>query len=186
MKNIVVLVLVAFLTVGCASYGDYYASIEKTNEFRASIEMAKYQAETARLTALAAAASNGDAATKSAAVMAIALSGGKDSGSNQMVQPQMPRNGALEWVQALANPLVSLGIARYGMLTNINASDNARDTQMASYGAFSNFGNNIMNGSIAGYPYINPTPVIAPDPVLVPTQVVDPVIVEPIIYEPTP
>lgn len=186
MKNVVVLLLIAFLTVGCASYGDYYKSVEKSNEYRASIEMAKYQAETARLNALAAAASNGDAATKSAAVMAIALSGGRDSGAAQVVQPQMPRNGALEWVQALAGPLVNLGIARYGMMTNINASDNARDVQISSHGAFTSFGDNIMNGTASGYPYINPTPVVAPDPVIVPTQLVPTQVLEPIIYTPTP
>jgi hypothetical protein len=105
--------LALFLT-GCATnYDAYIKAVE-----------AQSAAETSRLVALTRIAESGDASAKSAAVMALALSGGK----LQAVQP--PRSVALEWASLLVPSLTNL----YGIHVNAGVQKMQIASQESQYG----------------------------------------------------
>ena len=93
MKRIVTALaaVAALLLAGCATNYDKYAEAQQ------AIVKAQSEAETARLAALAAIAETGDVTTRTAAVMALALTGNR-GGITQMAPPQ---NEALEWARII-------------------------------------------------------------------------------------
>jgi len=120
IKSIAVLGL-AILVVGCAgSSAEYYAAIQHANEQRAAVELAKAEAESARMEALKSFAYSDDAAARSAAVMGITFAGNqndsKNNGSTGMVMPRQPESTGdtvLKWASVLVPSLTNLyGINR--------------------------------------------------------------------------
>jgi outer membrane lipoprotein SlyB len=129
MKRIITILaagLTLFLT-GCATNYDAYAKAQS------EIATAQSNAETARLVALARIAESGDAGAKVGAVMALAL-----SGQRGQTQLQAPGDPVLEWVKALAGPLVNIwGITENNRTARL-ASDNAVKTHGITFGTLEN------------------------------------------------
>jgi hypothetical protein len=122
----IVVTLLATLT-GCATNYDAYAKAQS------EIATAQSNAETARLVALARIAESGDAGAKVGAVMALAL-----SGQRGQTQLQAPGDPILEWVKALAGPIVNIwGITENNRTARL-ASDNAVRTQSITFGTLEN------------------------------------------------
>lgn len=104
----------------CASTSsEYYASVQHANEQRAQVEIARAQAEVERLKALQNIAYSGDETARTAAVMALAISGSNNtsqSGSTGMVAPRQPESAgdtALRWASVLLPTLTNVyGINR--------------------------------------------------------------------------
>ena len=124
--NVVKLLFVLSATVlvsACANSGarsDYYLAVQQTAQAQAAQSEARYRA-------LATIANSGDAASKAVATMAIAMS--KDA----TVAPQYIEDQALSWAKVLATPVATLGGLWIQSDVAKNASNNARDIQMASF-----------------------------------------------------
>jgi len=121
IKSIAVLGL-AILVVGCAgSSAEYYAAIQHANEQRAAVELAKAEAESARMEALKSFAYSEDEGARAAAVMGITFAGNqndsKNNGSTGMAMPRQPESTGdtvLKWASVLVPSLTNL----YGMNRN--------------------------------------------------------------------
>ena len=117
----------ALTLTGCATNYDAYARAQS------EIATAQSNAETARLVALARIAESGDAGAKVGAVMALAL-----SGQRGVTQLQAPGDPVLEWVKALAGPIVNIwGITENNRTARL-ASDNAVRSQAITFGTLEN------------------------------------------------
>lgn len=177
--------IAVLVLVGCASHGDYFASVDAANARQVEMARAQSEADAVRYQALMRIAESGDATAKVAAAMALAL--GAQSRAAPMIAPQMPQNEALQWASILVPGVTQLGLAHFSAQTAINASNNARDLGLSANSTMLGLGQGIQAGSTHGYQYINPTPVIAPDPVVVtqpPPLVVEqpaPIVVNPVI-----
>ncbi len=99
---------------------DYYKSLAVTAQAQADQTEARYRA-------LATVANSGDPGAATAATMAIALTG------SQIVQPQYIEPEALSWGKVLAMPVATLGGMFIQADVSKNASNNAKEVQMASY-----------------------------------------------------
>ena len=99
---------------------DYYIAMSSAAQANAQQQSAKFEA-------LARMAETGDPATKSAAVMALALT------STPTIAPQYVESSALKWAQVLTPAVSTLGLGAIQAVTSMNASDNAKDVQMASF-----------------------------------------------------
>lgn len=117
---------VALLVAGCAgSSAEYYAAVQHANEQRAKVELAKAEAEMARMEALKSFAYSDDPGARSAAVMGITFAGnqggGQQQGADGMTQPRQPESNsdtALRWASVLLPSLTNI----YGI--NRNAAVN--------------------------------------------------------------
>ena len=124
--NVVKLLFVLTATVlvsACANSGartDYYLAVQQAAQANASATEARYRA-------LATIANSGDAASKAVATMAIAMS--KDA----TIAPQYIESDALSWAKVLATPVATLGGLWIQSDVAKNASNNAREIQMASF-----------------------------------------------------
>ena len=123
--NVVKLLFVLSATVlvsACASGArqDYYFAVQQTARAQAAQSEARYNA-------LATIAKSGDEASKAVATMAIAMS--KDA----TVAPHYIEDQALSWAKVLATPVATLGGLWIQSDVAKNASNNARDIQMASF-----------------------------------------------------
>lgn len=109
--------------VGCAGPEVY----TKYADQQAAIEVAKYNALTAKYTAMSTIASSGDATAKVAAVIAMAMGdmAGGGSASTRLTPPKDPSETALQW----ASILVPAAVQSYGIGSNkavaMRQSDNA-------------------------------------------------------------
>lgn len=117
-------VLIAGVSVvGCASGGsrtDYYLAVQQAAQAQAAQSEARYRA-------LATIANSGDPAAKAMATMAIALNEDKN------IIPQYIESDALSWARVLATPVATLGGLWIQSDVAKNASNNARDIQMANF-----------------------------------------------------
>jgi len=144
MKTIVVLLAVAL--TGCVTtldpnYALQVQAYSDTVRAQQAVEMAKANAEAARFDAMAAIAQNSNEGTRSMAIMALALAHGNGgaSGNVNVVLPQAPErqeDRAYKWAALFAAPVATLVQGYFGYRTATNASNNNRDTSIASYNAF--------------------------------------------------
>lgn len=125
MNRFFLLIALALALTGCATNYDAYAKAQT------DIATAQSNAETARLLALAKIAEQGDATAKTAAVMALALTGNRGA----VTQLQAPSDPALEWARILVPSLTNLtGIVVNAQVAK-HASDNAVRSQEVTLGA---------------------------------------------------
>lgn len=118
------LVLFAGLTMSaCAGAGartDYYLAVQQAAQAQAQQSEARYRA-------LATIANGGDPAAKAMATMAIAMN------KDQTITPAYIEDSALKWAQVLATPVATLGGLWIQSDVAKNASNNAKEIQMASF-----------------------------------------------------
>lgn len=143
MKSIV---LLSLALTGCVTtldpnYALQLESYRLTISAQQAVEVAKANAEEARYQAMAAIAQNSDPNTRNMAVMALALArgGGGGGGNVNVVLPQAPErqeDRAYKWAALFAAPVATLVQGYFGYRTAINASNNNKDTSIASYNAF--------------------------------------------------
>lgn len=118
------LVLFAGLTMSaCAGAGartDYYLAVQQAAAAQAAQSEARYRA-------LATIANGGDPAAKAMATMAIALN------EDKTIVPAYIESDALSWAKVLATPVATLGGLWIQSDVAKNASNNAKDIQMASF-----------------------------------------------------
>ena len=181
-KHIMTIVAVASMLIvtGCSTAGDYYKSVDRTNARNVEIAVANARAEEARYNALAQIAASGDATTKVAATMALALGGTKQSPQAAVAQPL--QSEALQWASILV-PGVTQGMGiYYNTKATINASDNATALGINTNSTFGVMAKEINNPVVVTQP--KPTVVTQPTPVIVRPEVVRPEVVNPMIVEP--
>ena len=118
------LVLFAGLTMSaCAGAGartDYYLAVQQAAQAQAQQSEARYRA-------LATIANSGDSAAKAMATMAIAMN------KDQTIAPAYIESDALSWAKVLATPVATLGGLWIQSDVAKNASNNAKEIQMASF-----------------------------------------------------
>lgn len=182
---------VAIVSVaGCAGNAqqDYYLAMSQAAQANAETQQMRFAALTAM-------AQNGDAASKTAAVMAIALT------DNEVVAPRYIESDALKWASVLAPVastltlgIVAADVAKHSSDNNsavtMNSQDNNTAVSLGNQGLIGGITSNtagydaisgVASQSIGVLGDITETAITqAPFPV----TVVDPVIVEPIIVEP--
>jgi len=137
----------ALLTTGCVTtldpnYAVQIQAYSDTVRAQQAVEVAKANAEEARYQAMSAIAQSSDANTRSMAIMALALSrNGSVAGNVNVVLPQAPErqeDRAYKWAALFAAPVATLVQGYFGYRMATNASNNNRETSIASYNAFSN------------------------------------------------
>lgn len=160
MKRLLLPILAAVgLLAGCASTNDaYYSALKADLEARSRVEVAKFEADRARLTAIAQIAATGGDSAKTAAVLALALHGSAGSVSPQPPAsvPAPPRSGwETAWVMALQ--VADVGLRAWGIKVGgdvaMRQSDNMANTAIASYQALQGTASSgfAANQGIAGY-----------------------------------
>ena len=125
MKKLKLLLLLpmVFVHTACASNQaaqDYYAAVKASQDAQTMIAAARYQA-------LAQMAQSGDPGAATAATMAIALS------QTPTITPQYIESGALKWAQVLTPAVTTVGMGALSAWTSVNASNNSKDVQLASF-----------------------------------------------------
>ena len=117
-------VLFAGLTMSaCAGAGartDYYLAVQQAAQAQAAQTEARYRA-------LATIAQGGDPAAKAMATMAIAMN------QEQTITPAYIEDSALKWAQVLATPVATLGGLWIQSDVAKNASNNAKEIQLANF-----------------------------------------------------
>jgi hypothetical protein len=199
MKKLIGVAAVAALVTGCAGNAqqDYYLAMAQAAQAQADTQQMRYAA-------LATMAQGGDETSKTAAVMAIALS------RDEVVAPRYIESDALKWASVIAPVastltlgVVAADVAKHSSdnstLTTINSQDNNTAVSLGNQGLIGGITSNT-----AGYDAISgvasqsidtlggitetaitqaPWAVTVVDPVVVEPVIVDPVIVEPVIIE---
>jgi hypothetical protein len=189
------LAALAIVTVtGCAGNAqqDYYLAMSQAAQANAETQQMRFAALTAM-------AQNGDATSKTAAVMAIALT------DNDVVAPRYIESDALKWASVLA-PIAStltLGLVQADVSKNssnnskeiaINAQDNNTIAEMGNQQLVGGIVTGSNAARAAGYVALTDVAITSIDTLGVITEtaitqppfavtVVDPVIVEPVIVE---
>ena len=152
MKTLIA--VAALVLAGCSTAGDYYKSVDASNQHNVALAKAHAEAEAVRYQALMRIAESGDATAKVAATMALALGAGTRQAPAAVAQPQ--RSEALEWASILV-PGVTQGLSiYYNTKTNINANDNATALGINTNQTFGQFASEINA----------PVVVTQPDPVM--------------------
>jgi hypothetical protein len=148
MKTIVALFTALFL-VGCSSTtSQYYEAVEKSAKANAEAQKARYEA-------LASIANSGGGEASTAAVMALALS------QAPAITPQPMQSPVLQWVQALASPVSSLGMMYMQTESTKALASYNRDVSLAQvmassaddqalYSVFGGIANNAATANAAG------------------------------------
>ena len=142
IKNIVIALTVAVMTVGCATNKDYQLYAETQQK----IAHAQAMSDTARYAALAEIAKTGDSGARVAAVMSINF--GSQSGNSPRVQqvnpPKTFGDTALQWTSILLPSLTNI----YGITANrqvaVTQSNNAASVAQSTNATFAT-----MNGNMA-------------------------------------
>ena len=174
-----ILIAAALALTGCASYTDYYRSVDAANARQVEVQRAQAEADAIRYQALMRIAESGDATAKVAATMALAL--GTQGRHVPLAVPAQPQNEALQWASILV-PGVTQGMGiYYNAKTNMNANNNATALGLSTNQTFGQFATEINSPTVVTQP--PPLVVTQPPPVIVPTP--DPIIVEPS-YPPAP
>jgi hypothetical protein len=180
---------------GCANNAqqDYYLAMSQAAQANAATQQMRFAALTAM-------AQNGDAASKTAAVMAIALT------NNDVVAPRYIESDALKWASVLAPVASTLTLGLVQADVSKNSSNNSKDIALnaqnnntiAELGSQQLVGGIVTSGNVsraAGYVALTDVAITSIDTMGVITEtaitqppwavtVVDPVIVEPIIVDP--
>lgn len=178
MKTLIAVTALAL--AGCSTAGDYYNSVEASNQHSVQLAKAHADAEAVRYQALMRIAESGDTTAKVAASMALALGAGTRQAQAVVAQPQ--RSEALEWASILV-PGITQGLSiYYNTKANINANDNATALGINTNATFGQFASEINAPVVVTQP--DPVIVTQPAPVIVPPTVIDPVIVDPVIVQP--
>ena len=178
ISTLIAIALAGFLTA-CASpeYAQYAAA-------QSSIATSKAASDTARFSALAQIARDGDAASRVAAVMALAL-GTQSSGAQTTIQaPQA--NQALQWASILVPGLTQAYAINRGADVSINASNNAAHTSIATTAGFVGIAGKIQApGSVITttdrHDVVNPAPVVVPPVTVIEPTVIVPTVVPPVV-----
>ena len=141
---VVGLVLFSFLAACQTTLDPNYAiqleSYRLTITSQQNVEIAKARAEEARYQAMALIAERSDTATKSMAIMALALAGRGDLPA-RAVDVQLPRipetqeDRALKWASVFAGPTTALVTSYFGYQLGKTQSNNQAQTTQASYAA---------------------------------------------------
>jgi len=169
LKMLIVGITAAFL-VGCSSMGSYYQAVDNSNARYVEVTLAQAKAEEARYNALAKIAESGDATTKIAATMAIAMSNKQDT--PKLNTPAVPQNEALQWASILV-PGITQGMSiYYNTKATMNANNNATALGMNTNSTFATFASEINSPVVV----TQPSPVVVEQPA--------PIVVEPVIVEP--
>jgi hypothetical protein len=142
MRSFVVLTA---LLAGCATtldpnYAIQLESYRLTITSQQNVEIARARAEEARYNAMAQIAERSDGATKSMAILALALSRG-ESASTRPTEVHLPRipetqeDRALKWASVFAGPTTALVTSYFGYQLGKTQSNNQAQTTQASYAA---------------------------------------------------
>ena len=180
---------------GCANNAqqDYYLAMSQAAQANAETQQMRFAALTAM-------AQNGDAASKTAAVMAIALT------KNDIVAPRYIESDALKWASVLAPVASTLTLGLVQADVSKNSSNNSKDIALNAQNnnTIAELGSQQLVGSIvnsgnearaAGYVALTDVSVTSIDTLGGITEtaitqppwavtVVDPVIVDPVIVDP--
>ncbi len=180
---------------GCANNAqrDYYLAMSQAAQANAETQQMRFAALTAM-------AQNGDAASKTAAVMAIALT------DNDIVAPRYIESDALKWASVLAPVASTLTLGLVQADVSKNSSNNSKDIALnaqnnntvAELGSQQLVGGIVNSGNAAraaGYVALTDVAVTSIDTLGGITEtaitqppwavtVVDPVIVDPVIVDP--
>ena len=179
MKKLASMAVAALVLTGCASYGDYYASVDSANARQVEAQRAQAEADAIRFQALMRIAESGDETAKVAATMALALTGQRPVAP--MATPAVPQNEALQWASILV-PGVTQGLSiYYNTRLGMRQSDNATALGLNTNATFGQFASEIAKPPVV----VNqPDPVVVtqPAPIIVPAP--DPVIVNPVVVTP--
>jgi hypothetical protein len=152
MKRIIALIAALALT-GCATNYGAYAKAQT------DIATAQSNAETARLLALAKIAETGDATAKTAAVMALALTGGRGA-----VQIQAPSDPVMEWARILVPGITNLWSVVEGNRTARHASDNAIKMQEVNMGTVGDVASKAIDAAAKDPVIVEPFVIEVPAP----------------------
>ena len=122
--------LVVLALVGCQTepYRDYANAL-------AAIAQAKASVQIAQAAALKELAYQGDATSKTVAIIMLGLGGGGAGGGQQYQNPAPPQNEALQWAQVLLPTVATLGLGYWGYRLGVHQSDNSANVSIAGYGA---------------------------------------------------
>ena len=135
------LFLAACQTTLDPNYAIQLESYRLTITSQQSVEIAKARAEEARYAAMAAIAERADPATRSMAIMALALGGRGEVASHRPVEVQLPRipetqeDRALKWASVFAGPTTALVTSYFGYQLGKTQSNNQAATTQSSYAA---------------------------------------------------
>jgi hypothetical protein len=122
------------------NYAIQLESYRLTITSQQSVELAKARAEEARYNAMALIAERADGATKSMAILALAL-GGRGEVASRPVEVQLPRipetqeDRALKWASVFAGPTTALVTSYFGYQLGKTQSNNQAATTQSSYAA---------------------------------------------------
>jgi hypothetical protein len=130
---------------GCATtldpnYAIQLESYRLTITSQQNVEVARARAEEARYQAMAQIAERSDGATKSMAILALAL-GGRGESSTRPVEVQLPRipetqeDRALKWAAIFSGPTTALVSSYFGYQLGKVQSNNQAATTQSSYAA---------------------------------------------------
>lgn len=174
LQNVAILLLIAFLVVGCASpqvHEAYYQTEQ-------SVRLAEAEAQKAKYNAIASIASNGDTTAKTVALLSLGgFNSNNQTNTNPIKAPENPSDTAFKWLSVLAPVGLETFRTIKGSQVQMHASDNNLKSLMYTTQSTEN--------TVLGLGrLINPTPVIAPAPIVVRPEVVkqEPVIVKPEVY----
>lgn len=162
MKKALLAAILAVATAlalpGCATTNDaYYSAIKADIEARSRDTVARAQTESARVTAIAQIAATGGEASRTAAVLALAMqgSGAQPGAAPQVILPPPKSTGESIWTAFLQ--VADVGLRAWGIKVGgdvaIRQSDNAANTAIASYQALQGTAGAGFNATtaIAGY-----------------------------------
>lgn len=131
---------------GCATPEAYQAYATASQE----IARANANAQAAQHAAIMQLAANGDATTKTVAVLMLALG----LGNKQQAIMEPPRNEALQWAQVLMPTLTAVGLGYFGYRLGQTQSNNAASVSIAGYGAM----NGIADSGFSAVGQFKPVP----------------------------
>jgi len=161
--KILVLLVVAVFTAGCASSGnlDYYRAVDASNLRAAEIARGNSDVEVARINALSSLSSSEDPVTRTAAVMAIAFSGQMQpiQGTSVAV-PEKPVNEALQWASILVPSLTNLGMGAFVWDNQKTQTIAQRDITLSTNQSFVDLGSTIGNVGLTGMTLIPRDPLV--------------------------
>ena len=141
MKPLILSLLVLLLLPSCATNHDaYYITQREQIAAWERVEVARAQANTARISALSSAANNGsDVARVAVALVAAGLNGGNGAAQQMAAPPlvQPPQDDVYKWAALILPSATAIASNYFGFRLGAIQSDNARLSTEASYGAIS-------------------------------------------------
>lgn len=147
----------AFFMSACANDNAMLKAQADATAAQAQARVAEAQARAEEAKAVQALAPKVDAGGAAAYLIAKAMGQHKSEPGSGSVQVQQPQSLlGLAWQSLLQ--VADVGLRAYGIKVAgdvaMNNSNNARETSVASYGAFTSMGQSIAQAGTAGYPYV--------------------------------